>query len=112
MRHRNESYVEKTARGTVPPASSLRQTLTIAKIGLFIRSPKCKKSEKSPEELFFLLRIVSGQKRSTPGRLAMRNVAATVRMAYNSGKAARINVLPITSWPLPMAAMPLAQTFA
>ena len=41
----------------------------------------------------------------------MRNTAATVRMAYNSGKAARISVLPITSWPLPIAAIPLAQTF-
>ncbi len=42
---------------------------------------------------------------------AIRKMAATVRIAYNSGKAARINVLPITSWPLPMAAIPLAQTF-
>ena len=42
----------------------------------------------------------------------IRNTAATVRMAYSSGKAARISVLPITSWPLPMAAMPLAHTLA
>lgn len=42
---------------------------------------------------------------------AIRNTAATVRMAYNSGKAARISVLPITSWPLPIAAIPLAHTF-
>ena len=37
------------------------------------------------------------QKRFTPSSVAIRKVAATDRMAYNSGKAARISVLPITS---------------
>ena len=41
----------------------------------------------------------------------IRKTAATVRMAYSSGNAARISVLPITSWPLPIAVIPLAQTF-
>ena len=53
--------------------------------------------------------IASAEDQMAP---AIRKMAATVRMAYNSGNAARISVLPITSWPLPMAAMPLAQILA
>lgn len=44
-----------------------------------------------------------------PNRLRSRNTAATVRMEYSSGNAARINVLPMTLWPFPIAAIPLAQ---
>ena len=40
----------------------------------------------------------------------IKKVAAKATIAYNSGNTAKINVLPNTLCPCPIAAIPLAQT--
>ena len=67
--------------------------------------------DKAKETTLFEGRLFRCGSRTDQIAPPIRKTAATVRMAYSSGNAARISVLPITSWPLPIAVIPLAQTF-